>query len=354
MRDSPHDLACRLADCAEAVCRHYLFNGRRVSHYWVVGDVHNTPGRSLFVRLTASPGRPAGRWRDAATAENGDLLDVIRETCGLLTFVDVMDEARRFLSLPHAEPDMLSHRNTRRSSPTSSSQEVARRLFAISQPIAGTIVETYLRERGIVDLHGTDALRFHPRCYYRPDDGPTETWPALIAAVTDLDGQITGVHRTYLAPDGRGPSGTGKGKGPITCPKRAMGNLLGHAVRFGVPGDVLAAGEGIETVLSLRGVLPALPLAAGLSAGHVSAMRFPAGLRVLYILRDADPAGDAVAETLTARAGAAGIEAHALSPQLGDFNDDLCRLGLCALRAGLMPQLVPEHVARFAAPLPAG
>jgi uncharacterized protein (DUF736 family) len=46
-------LAHRLARNAEAVCRHYLPNGRRVGRYWLVGDVDNTPGRSLYVRLTA-------------------------------------------------------------------------------------------------------------------------------------------------------------------------------------------------------------------------------------------------------------------------------------------------------------
>ena len=45
------ELARRLAREAEAVCRHYLSNGRREGRYWLVGDVHNTPGRSMFVRL---------------------------------------------------------------------------------------------------------------------------------------------------------------------------------------------------------------------------------------------------------------------------------------------------------------
>lgn len=39
----------------------------------------------------------AGKWTDAATGEHGDLLDVIRESCGLLEFGDVLSEARRFL-----------------------------------------------------------------------------------------------------------------------------------------------------------------------------------------------------------------------------------------------------------------
>jgi hypothetical protein len=47
------ELARRLAREAEAVCRHYLSNGKREGRYWLVGDVQNTPGRSLFVRLCA-------------------------------------------------------------------------------------------------------------------------------------------------------------------------------------------------------------------------------------------------------------------------------------------------------------
>jgi len=53
------ELARRLAREAEAVCRHYLSNGKREGRYWLVGDVENTPGRSLFVRLYESPKGPA-------------------------------------------------------------------------------------------------------------------------------------------------------------------------------------------------------------------------------------------------------------------------------------------------------
>src|ERR1700688_2391686 len=59
-------LAHRLARDAESVCRHYLSNGRRQGRYWLVGDVANTPGRSLFVRLTG-PDRgkgSAGKWTE--------------------------------------------------------------------------------------------------------------------------------------------------------------------------------------------------------------------------------------------------------------------------------------------------
>jgi hypothetical protein len=335
------ELAHRLAREAEAVCRHYLSNGRRVGNYWQVGDVRNTSGRSMFVRLKGGDAgkRPAGKWTDAATGEHGDLLDVIRESCGLVDFHDVTEEARRFLSLPRSEPE--SDNSLRRSPVPTGSPESARRLFSMSKPIAGTVVETYLRGRGITDLDGVDSLRFHPRCYYRSEaDAPTEIWPAMIAVVTDLQGRITGAHRTWLDPSGRD-------KAPVETPRRAMGHLLGHAVRFGPASDVMAAGEGIETMLSLRCVIPSMPMVAALSAAHLAAILFPATLRRLYIVRDDDPAGDGAVKRLIDRAQMDAIEAMVLSPQCGDFNEDLRNFDINALRAASRIQLAPEDVVRF-------
>ena len=340
MSEPASELARRLAGNAEAVCRRYLSNGRREGRYWLVGDIRNTPGRSLYVRLLgADTEGTVGKWTDAATGDHGDLLDVIRKSCGLENFHDVADEARRFLCMPQPGPN-AEPRPRAPSAPTGSS-ESARRLFAMAQPISGTIAETYLRGRGITALHGTGSLRFHPRCYYRPDPySLTETWPAMVAAVTDLDGKITGAHRTWLDPSGRG-------KAPVDTPRRAMGHLLGNAVRFDVAHDVMAAGEGIETMLSLRCVLPNMPMAAALSAAHLSAIMFPATLRRLYIVRDDDPAGDSAVASLIDRANEAGIEAHCLSPALEDFNEDLRTLGVDALRAAVRVQIAPEDVARF-------
>lgn len=336
------DLATRLGQKAEAVCRHYLSKGRRQGTYWMVGDARNSAGRSMFVRLKDSSKGPAGKWTDAATGEHGDLLDVIREALGFMDFKDVTEEARRFLSLPHCEPEPTRMKHAIMAT-SSGSAKAARRLFAMSQPIAGTPAAKYLRNRCIVALHKTASLRFHPRCYYRPDEhSPTETWPAMIAAVSDLSGRITGAHRTWLSPDGFD-------KAPIDTPRKAMGDLLGHAVRFGVPGDVMAAGEGIENVLSVRQAMPGMAGVAALSAAHLAAILFPDSLRRIYIVHDNDPAGDSARDSLIERTNAAGIEAIVLSPRLGDFNEDLRTGGIDALQANLLAQLAPQDVARFMA-----
>lgn len=342
-RHDASELAIRLGREAEAVCRHYLSSGQRAGRYWLVGDVQNTPGRSMFVRLTGpeSGKGAAGKWSDMATEEHGDLLDVIREALGLADFKDVAEEARRFLALPHPEPEKTRTPTGRTSSPAPGSPEASRRLFAMAQPIRGTLAEIYLSGRAITSLSGTAALRYHPRSYYRPDEhSPTEIRPAMVAAVTDLAGHQTGAHRTWLAPDG-------SGKADVETPRRAMGDLLGHAVRFGTAGEVLAAGEGIETVLSPRQVLPRMPMLAALSAAHLAAILFPPSLRRLYVLRDRDPAGEGARDSLVARAASFGIEAMSLTPLNGDFNDDLRRHGADALRAALMDQLHPEDVRRF-------
>jgi hypothetical protein len=190
-------------------------------------------------------------------------------------------------------------------------------------------------------------LRFHPRCFYRITDEATganhyEVWPALLATVTDLEGKVTGLHRTWLDPSGRD-------KAPVSSPRRALGEIAGHGVRFGTADDVMAAGEGLETVLSVRTILPAMPMAAALSANHLAVFRLPPTLRRLYIAQDNDPAGQRAAQQLSRRAQCVGIEAVLLTPTLKDFNDDLRHLGVDVLRATLRKRLLPEDVSRFMA-----
>src|SRR3546814_16731289 len=107
LSDQAGELAQRLGDQAEAVCRHYLSKGHREGRYWLVGDARNTPGRSLYVRLAGSQdGRgAAGKWTDASTGEHGDRPDIIAIACGPHRLRDPLAEDRPFLSPPRPEPD---------------------------------------------------------------------------------------------------------------------------------------------------------------------------------------------------------------------------------------------------------
>jgi len=341
------ELVRRLGDHAEAVCREYLCNGHRSGNYWMVGDVRNTRGRSMHVRLKAVGGKAAGKWVDESSGEYGDLLDVIEQSCGLVDFRDVADEARRFLAMPR--PQAEEYRAQHEPAAARGSPEAARRLFAMSRPIAGTLAECYLAGRGILLTERERALRFHPGCYYRDlVTGEMQALPALIAAVTDLDGRITGLQRTWLDP-------ARAGKAQVDDPRRSLGHLLGNGIWLGLepgtPVPVMTAGEGFETMASLRTVMPALPVAAATSANHLAGLIFPPGCRRLYIAADADAAGRHGIERLSQRAGEAGIATLVLRPQLGDFNDDLRHLGPIRLAASLGDQLLPEDARHF---LPSG
>ena len=342
MYSETDDVIRALAENAEGVCRHYLPAGRREGSYWFVGDLQINPGRSLFVRLagpTSGPGA-RGKWQDAAVGLHGDLLDIIRERTGITRFPDLLAEARAHLGRPPLPPDAPAARKAKAPGGT---RNAAARLFAASVPITGTLVDTYFRSRGITQGGGSNALRFHPRCWHR-EEGQTKPIPrpALIAAVTDGAGVLQGVHRTWLAPDGHG-------KASVETPRRAMGHILGNAVRLTPHDNIVVVGEGIETMLSLVEAIHGLPVWAALSSGHLGAVLLPEGLQRLYIAVDRDPAGQRAAERLSARAAETGIGCHVLEPQLGDFNDDLRAIGKEALRQHLAEQIGAEDRQRLLA-----
>jgi len=341
MYSETEDLVRDLAANAESVCRAYLPAGRREGSYWIVGDLQNNPGRSLFVRLAGPASGPgaAGKFTDGATGEHGDLLDIIRERTGISRFPDLLAEARAHLGRP--QPVLPDIPLPRKAKGTGGTPAAAARLFAASVPVTGTLADTYLRSRNITQGGASSALRFHPKCWHR-DEGQTRNTPrpAMIAAVTDGAGAVQGVHRTWLSPDGQG-------KAAVNPQRRAMGHLLGNAVKLTRHEDILVVGEGIETMLSLSEAAPGLPVWAALSSGHLGAVLLPEGLQRLYIAIDRDPAGQRAGERLSARATEVGVSVRVLEPQLGDFNDDLRANGYEVLRQHLAGQIGPEDRQRL-------
>jgi hypothetical protein len=215
--------------------------------------------------------------------------------------------------------------------PAMASASSAVRLFAGGRPITGTLAADYLRARGIDPKAAGDALRFHPRCYRHVGGAALEELPAMLTAVSDDDGRISGLMRTYLQRDAAGRV--------HVLVRRAMGALAGNGARFGPPADVMAVGEGVETMLSLRMALPLMSTIAALSAAHLAAFVPPAIVQRLYIAVDNDNAGRNAAVRLRTQLQGRPIEVVQLKPQRKDFNDDLIADGVATLRERLIGQL---------------
>ena len=182
-----------------------------------------------------------------------------------------------------------------------------------AKPAGGTVVETYLRSRGL-HLPWSQTIRFCPRLKHLPSD---TTWPAMVSLVTrGVDDTPLAIHRTFLADDGAG-------KAPVDPQKMMLGPCSGGAVRLAPAGDILMVGEGIESCLSAmqaRGH----PAWAALSTSGLKALTLPDNVQEVIVLADGDEAGETAARIAALRWKAEGRRVRIARPTEGqDFNDML-------------------------------
>lgn len=298
-----------------------------------------------------------------ASGEGGDVIALVQA-------VEGVDFAGALKSLGAETPDPATMERLRKQSAAKRAEiereeqvskarkiELAREIWKAARPAEGTIVESYLRARGI-DLDALDAiygfkvpptLRFHCGLDYE-HEGVRHHGPAMVGALYGHDGRICGVHRTWLAADG-------SGKAQLPKPKKALGILMGGRAPLTPPRAYAVLGEGYETVLSVVGMLArdgrhvaawsANSLGnlagAGLGRGRQHpeidgkwlgsiipdpdrpGLVLPADVKTLTLLADADgdiPSTIALMARAEAKFMAAGIEVATAWPPVGqDFND---------------------------------
>jgi Toprim domain len=275
----------------------------------------NTRRGNFAIWLT---GDGAGSWKDYGTGGElrGDVWDLIRYLARLKSWIDAYWWALDFLNLPHtprtpeqAKVDRAAAEAARRSRELKRQAEErreAKRLFGwwlgLPASIAGTPVETYLRvARGIpMERLGSPkfrlgALRYCQRLEHADEEtGELTYWPAMVAAMTN-GLTVTGLHRTWLAPDGMG-------KAPVLRPKKMIGRTAGAAIRLtpgpsgfsptravaeGIVGP-LAIGEGIETSATVAAAMPSWRVWAAGSLSHMGLLAWPACADRVVLLRDND------------------------------------------------------------------
>jgi len=188
--------------------------------------------------------------------------------------------------------------------------QAALRIWRATVPADGTMVETYLRSRGIV-MSVPATLRFHAAIKHPRG----HLWPAMVALVTrGEDDTPLAIHRTFLA-------GGGGGKASVDPQKMMLGPCRGGAVRLGRTGDGLMIAEGIETALSAMQTTGHAAWAA-LSTSGLRSLDLPGGARDVIVLADGDDAGEAAACDCAWRWKREGRRVRIARPPHGmDFND---------------------------------
>lgn len=200
---------------------------------------------------------------------------------------------------------------------TSTQREKVLPLWRPSKPLPGTLAEEYLRKRrGLSLLQWLDDLRFLENCY---NFTAQVSYPALLAAIRNLAGEIIAVHCTFL--------------NPITCDKISgdgiksrliFGGCKGGAVKFpGSHPERLVLAEGVEDALTLHQALPH-PVWATLGTSGLRSVMLPDTAQDILIAADRDVAGLAAAQQAAERFTREGRTVRIITPRYGkDFNDEM-------------------------------
>ena len=276
-------------------------------------------------------GAKAGVWKDWATGDGGDALDLVAFALGM-DLKAARGWALRFLGLPagdlqgrdlqRVKRDAAAYRQRRdrdRRAEDVKRRRQAKAIFlAADADIAGTPVELYLRSR-VIDPRRLPryprALRFAPAlyCAERGRQGLEPRAPAMVAPIVrrgdDGKYEIVAVHRTYLAPRHDGVWG----KAPLDNPKMTLGRYEGGVIslwagervtRDGevVQGKSLGAAEGgvvicegIEDGLTLALAAPERRILCAVSLGNLANVILPPAVTEVILALDNDTHSSAVA-----------------------------------------------------------
>lgn len=280
--------------------------------------------RSVGSFCVTMRGEKAGKWRDYATGEHGDILDLIRLNLNC-SLADAIKEARAFLGLEHETPEVRRQREKaadeakrRRAEAARKDREAksrrARQAQALwlsgQQHIARTPVEYYLRDARGIDLKALGrqprAIRYVPQCFYSDIDAETgecieEELPAMVTIVTDGKGKTCACHRTYL---GINPVTGRWDKAPVPKAKKVLGDYAGAAIHIwsgkgprggkAAPLSQAPAGshvyiaEGIEDALSVVMLLPEARVISAISLSNMGQVQLPDTVSAVTLVADRD------------------------------------------------------------------
>lgn len=247
----------------------------------------------------------------------GDAIDFVMAAEGLR-----FGEALRWLGnadLPMADPAERAKAAAEDAAARAAAVAEAAAVWASGVPAAGTPAEVYARSRGITATLPA-AIRFARTYAWRDADtgemGPD--LPAMLCAVVDGVGELTGLQRIFLS-DG------GKAKARMAKPKRTLGRVRGGAVRLGPIASELIVCEGPEDGLTLAQEIRGASVWVTLGTSMMPAVQYPPEVRSIVLAGDSNAAGRAAVNKAALALTDTGFDVRTMFPDPGfaDFNDML-------------------------------
>ena len=145
-------------------------------------------------------------------------------------------------------------------------------------------------------------LRYHPALKHSVDGG---NHPAMLALLRPNEGKASGIHRTYLTPEGR--------KASVDPVRMVLGECA--QVRLGGVQERLGVAEGIETAIAAHNAF-GLPVWSALNANGMKTWEPPAGVKDVVVFGDHDAnfTGQDAAYHLAHRLALKGLSVEVLIP----------------------------------------
>ena len=137
---TPAELSRMLANDAERVARTLLPNGKKASGEWKAGNVMGDTGQSLGVILS---GDKAGVWKDFATGEGGDLIDLFMAVSSV-SIPEAINQAKKYLGV-------RDDRDRVRTTKPKRDFKRPERPATVRKPKPKSPVREYLHGRGLTD-----------------------------------------------------------------------------------------------------------------------------------------------------------------------------------------------------------
>jgi hypothetical protein len=268
MRDDAEEIKKRLNERLEQVVKRFwpgaVYRGKRA--YCVPGQKKGDLG-SFVVHLQQDGKNPRGKWYRNSAGIGGDVLNLYAYgfTGQNHATAEVFQSAREYVGLDDARPETPEQWKRRQEAEAAAAEQralaeqaererqqvrtrTAGQIWLDSAPIAGTLAEAYLINRGISVPPGgwSEVLRFHGGLTYDLDE--RLIFPCFVCRVDDVTGDLTAIWRIYLDP--KKPA-----KAPVANAKLGYGPAAGGAIRIGGIAAHIGVCEGVETGLGISALI---------------------------------------------------------------------------------------------------